>query len=165
MSHSVLLDTSFFIRLLNPDDKLHNNAKDYFKYFLENDIVIKISTISVAEYCVRGKIGELPLEKVQIIPFNIDHAVRAGELASIVFNKKSGSEDKFQDRKIISNDTKLFTQADLDPSVTYFLTSDSECRKVYDIMASETKVSFEIIDLNNPYHEVFGKLDLQFDQE
>ena len=29
-NYSVLLDTSFFIRLLNSDDLLHTNAKDYF---------------------------------------------------------------------------------------------------------------------------------------
>ena len=32
---SVLLDTSFFIRLLNSEDPLHENAKGYYKYFLE----------------------------------------------------------------------------------------------------------------------------------
>lgn len=31
----VLLDTSFFIRLLNEADPLHDNALDYFRYFLE----------------------------------------------------------------------------------------------------------------------------------
>ena len=41
----VLLDTSFFIRLLNEEDPLHENAFGYFRYFLEHDFVIKISTI------------------------------------------------------------------------------------------------------------------------
>ena len=45
----VLLDTSFFIRLLNEEDSLHENALGYFKYFLEHDFVIKISTIAIAE--------------------------------------------------------------------------------------------------------------------
>ncbi|MGX1023886.1 putative nucleic acid-binding protein [Psychroflexus sp. MBR-150] len=40
MKHSVLLDTSFFIRLLNDEDPLHSNAVNYFKYFLENDVVL-----------------------------------------------------------------------------------------------------------------------------
>tara|TARA_R110000751_G_scaffold161356_4_gene267442 strand:+ start:39561 stop:39773 length:213 start_codon:yes stop_codon:yes gene_type:complete len=62
MKHSVLLDTSFFIRLLNDEDSLHTNAVGYFKYFLENDIVLKVSTISIAEYCVLGKLGDLPLK-------------------------------------------------------------------------------------------------------
>lgn len=74
MKHSVLLDTSFFIRLLNDTDPLHINAKAYFKYFLENDIILKVSTISIAEYCVRGSLDDLPLKNIQIIPFNLDHA-------------------------------------------------------------------------------------------
>lgn len=32
--NSVLLDTSFFIRLLNEEDPLHLNALRYFRYFL-----------------------------------------------------------------------------------------------------------------------------------
>jgi len=58
MKHSVLLDTSFFIRLLNDDDVLHQNAVGYYRYYLENGIIMKISTISVAEYCVLGRLEE-----------------------------------------------------------------------------------------------------------
>ncbi len=71
---SVLLDTSFLIRLLKKDDELHNNAYQYYRYFLEKGFVLKVSTISIAEYCVRGEIDELPLRSLQILPFNIDHA-------------------------------------------------------------------------------------------
>ena len=54
----VLLDTSFFIRLLNEEDSLHENALGYFKYFLEHDFVIKISTIAIAEvYAEKKKRG------------------------------------------------------------------------------------------------------------
>ena len=35
---SILLDTSFCIRLMKSNDSLHINAKDYFKHFLENKI-------------------------------------------------------------------------------------------------------------------------------
>lgn len=33
--YSVILDTSFMIRLLSASDKLHPNALGYFRYFLE----------------------------------------------------------------------------------------------------------------------------------
>lgn len=36
--NGVLLDTSFFIRLLNANDPLHNNAMGFFKYFLEQGL-------------------------------------------------------------------------------------------------------------------------------
>lgn len=35
---SVILDTSFMIRLLNEADRLHPNVRGYFRYFLENGI-------------------------------------------------------------------------------------------------------------------------------
>lgn len=60
----VLLDTSFFIRLLNEADPLHENALDYFRYFLEHDFVVKVSTIAIAEYCVRGDVDELDRKSV-----------------------------------------------------------------------------------------------------
>lgn len=69
MKHSVLLDTSFFIRLLNDEDRLHKNAVGYYKYFLENNIVLKVSTITIAEYCVLGKLDDLPLKNIQILVF------------------------------------------------------------------------------------------------
>lgn len=119
MKHSVLLDTSFFIRLLNDDDPIHNNAFGYFKYFLENQITLKISTISIAEYCVYGTLEELPLRNIQIIPFNYKDAQRTGEFAKIIFNENKISKEKLHPRAIIPNDSKLFAQADLDKSISH----------------------------------------------
>lgn len=84
----VLLDTSFFIRLMNEKDPLHANALGYFRYFLEHDFVVKISTIAIAEYCVRGEVNELPLKNMLIIPFNFDHARRAGKMIAEVYAEK-----------------------------------------------------------------------------
>lgn len=124
MKHSVLLDTSFFIRLLNDEDPLHKNAVDYFRYFLENDIILKVSTISIAEYCVLGKLEDLPLKNIQILPFNLKEAEKTGQFANIIFTENKVSEEKLFPRAIIPNDSKLFAQADLDKSVTHFVTSD-----------------------------------------
>ena len=104
--YSVLLDTSFFIRLLNPKDILHENVRGYYTYFLNNDITLKISTISIAEYCVRGKITDLPLRNLQIVPFNIIHAERTGQFANIIFTQKGNSKDDLHPRAIIPNDSK-----------------------------------------------------------
>src|ERR1019366_10390636 len=119
MHKAILLDTSFFIRLLDNTDKLHSNAKGYFKYFLEKDFVMMISTISIAEYCVLGDVQELPLKNLQIVPFNFDHAKRTGEFAKFVFQNRNSLDIK--DRKIIPNDTKLFAQADIEQEVEFYL--------------------------------------------
>lgn len=158
MTHSILLDTSFFIRLLNENDKLHLNALGYFKYCLEKDIILKCSTISIAEYCVGGNFDELPWRNLQVLPFNTDHGIRAGEFARIVFKEKGRLE--INNRNIIPNDSKLFAQADLDKSIMHFMTSDQECKKIYNIIASNSFPSFKIIDINIPYNEYFGVLDL-----
>lgn len=84
-SYSVLLDTSFLIRLLKADDPLHANAKAYFRYFIENDVEMYISTISIAEYCVKGSFDDLPFQVCRIMPFNIQHAPIAGKYASVIF--------------------------------------------------------------------------------
>lgn len=159
MKHSVLLDTSFFIRLLNEKDQLHSNALGYFKYFLEKDIVLKCSTISIAEYCVRGSHDELPWRNLQIIPFNFNHGIRAGEFARVVFEEK-GNLDLIN-RNIIPNDSKLFAQADVDDSVSHFVTSDKECLKVHKILKKIVNAKFDIINIRTPYNEIYGLLDFE----
>ena len=124
----VLLDTSFFIRLLNDQDPLHQNTLGFYRHFLQKGVRLKCSTISVAEYCVRGKIEQLPLKDLQILPFNLLHAVKAGEFANIVFTQKNNLN--LGSRSIIPNDSKLFAQANVEKEIAYFATSDVECMKI-----------------------------------
>jgi hypothetical protein len=158
MSNAVLLDTSFFIRLLKLDDPLFTNADGYFRYFLENDYILTISTISIGEYCTGGSVDELPLKNLQILPYNFDHAKRAGEFAKIVFENKEPLH--LTQRRIIPNDTKLFAQADTDEKIGFYLSSDMESFKIYSLLRGTTKVHFEFLDLHIPYNEAFGVLGL-----
>ena len=156
--HSVLLDTSFFIRLLNDTDLLHNNAKEYYKYFLENDIIMKISTISIAEFCVRDEIENLPLDTIQIVPFNLEHAKIAGSFARNIFLEKNNSQIDIRPRAIIPNDSKLFAQAQTDKSILHYITSDSESGKTIELLNKKIKTNFVFVDIKNPVNEVFGTL-------
>jgi predicted nucleic acid-binding protein len=160
MKHSVLLDTSFFIRLLNDEDPLHKNAIGYYRYFLENDIVLKVSTISIAEYCVLGSLDDLPLKNIQIVPFNLKEAEKTGEFANIIFTQKKISEEDLSPRAIIPNDSKLFAQADMDKSVTHFVTSDKRSKKTLEHLKKGIKPKFDIISIEIPFTETFGVLDL-----
>lgn len=158
----VLLDTSFFIRLLNEEDPLHNNALGYFRYFLEHDFVIKISTIAIAEYCVRGDVSELPLKNMLIVPFNFDHAQRAGKMIAEVYAEKKRRGATIAPRAIVPNDTKMFAQADVEPDINFYGTADVECKKVYDMIKTlEGKLSFDFIDITIPYTTFFGLLDFK----
>lgn len=159
MTHkAVLLDTSFFLRFLNDSDPLFKNADSYFRYFLQKEITMMISTITIAEYCVGGDVHELPLRNLQIVPFNLDHSKRTGEFAKIVFQNKG--KLKLKERNIIPNDTKLFAQADSEKAVEFYLSSDTESKKIYNLLREETSPKFQFIDLNTPYNETFGLLEL-----
>ena len=158
MTHkSVLLDTSFFLRFLNEASPLFKNADGYFRYFLEKEITMIISTISIAEYCVGGDVHELPLRNLQILPFNLDHAKRTGEFARIAFLNKG--KLKLKERNIIPNDTKLFAQADREKGVEFYLSSDTESLKIYNLLKQETQPSFQFLDLNISHSQAFGLLD------
>lgn len=156
---AVLLDTSFFLRFLNENDPLFHNADGFFRYFLQEEITMMISTISIAEYCVGGDVHELPLRNLQIVPFNLNHSKRTGEFAKIVFQNKG--KLKLKERNIIPNDTKLFAQADCENAVEYYLSSDTESLKIYNLLRQESSPKFQFIDLNTPYNEIFGLLDLR----
>lgn len=159
MMHSgVLLDTSFFLRFLNDEDPLFKHADGYFGYFLQKEMPLFISTISIAEYCVGGDAVELPLRNLRIVPFNFDHARRTGELARIVFSKRM--EIRIQNRNIIPNDSKLFAQADREPGITYYLSSDVKSRKIFEALQSSCMVNSRFLDLHLSHQEVFGLLDL-----
>jgi hypothetical protein len=158
MTHkAVLLDTSFFLRFLNDTDPLFKNADGYFRYFLEKEIVMVISTISIAEYCVGGDVHELPLKNLQIIPFNLDHGKRAGEFARIVFQQKNKLQLK--ERNIIPNDSKLFAQADMEKAVEFYLSSDVESFKIYKLLKEYTTPKFQFLDLTIPFSQTFGIFD------
>jgi hypothetical protein len=159
MTHkSVLLDTSFFLRFLNTNDPLFKNADGYFRYFLEKEITMMISTISIAEYCVGGDVNELPLRNLQIIPFNLDHAIRTGEFAKIAFQNRKTLD--LNNRNIIPNDTKLFAQADVEKSIEFYLSSDAESHKIYSLLSQNANPRFQFINLHNSHSTSFGILDL-----
>ncbi|MCC7430325.1 hypothetical protein IT568_05740 [bacterium] len=159
MKHkSILLDTSFFLRFLNDSDPLFQNADGYFRYFLQKEISMMISTISIAEYCAGGDVSELPLRNLQVLPFNLDHSKRAGEFARIIFNERKKKNLQLTTRNIIPNDTKLFAQADTDKTIDFYLSSDTESLKVYNLLKQHSTPKFQFIDLNTPYKETFGIL-------
>ena len=75
----VFCDTGFMIRLLDKTNELHCNAISYFQYFLDNGYIIRMSTIAVAEFCVKGEINHLPLKNILLSPYNAYHASETGK--------------------------------------------------------------------------------------
>jgi hypothetical protein len=158
---SILLDTSFFIRLLNDEDVLHKNVLGFFEHFLNQEIRLKCSTICVAEYCVRGEIEELPLQNIEILPFNLNHAITAGKFANVCFSNKNVLN--LSNRLIIPNDNKLFAQAHIEKDISHFATSDEEVIKVYDLLNHNSPLNFEIINIRNSLSDFLNLLPFTLD--
>lgn len=96
-----------------------------------------------------------------IVPFNLDHAEKAGEFASIIFSEKNISKESLLPRAIIPNDSKLFAQADVDNSISQFITSDKRSQKTFNLLKIRTTPKFDIIDISIPHDQVFGILDFK----
>ncbi len=156
MLKGVLLDTSFFLRFLNEADPLFGNADGYFKYFVDHETPMFLSTIVVAEFCVGGTIDQLPLKYMRMLPFNVDHAIRAGAFRA-AFRGHSVAPGE---RVLITNDTKLFAQADTTPEISHFLTSDDGCgKKLERLKEAGASPKFAVLSIRRPLSEVLGELD------
>jgi hypothetical protein len=138
---------------------LHTNAKTYFKYFLEKEIEMYCSTISIAEYCVKGSVDELPLKDVRVLPFNFFHAIVAGKFAEIAYSQRESKQ--LPNRTIILNDIKLFAQAHYESNISHFITSDGECSKIYNAIITGTLASFQIVNISHSLSSSIGELPFE----
>jgi len=106
---SVLVDNSFVTRLLKSDDEFHENVVEYFKYFIENEIVLYLSTVVVSEYAVANDPDNLlALNAFQLLEFDYEDAKIAGRYFAYLKDSKDLRE--VEERKVIINDLKLFAQ-------------------------------------------------------
>ena len=153
---SILLDTSFCIRLLKSNDPLHQNAKDYFKYFLEKKIEINLSSIVIAEYSVKDNANNLPLDFVKIIPFDFFDGKTAGEFHSILINNKEQVPNI--ERNVIKDDCKLIAQI-FNRNIQGYITKDKRSfdQIIHPILRSKG-FSIELLDLEIPLKDFKGEL-------
>lgn len=154
----VFIDTNFLIKLLNSQDPIHENAKRYFKYFLDNQMIILVSAIAIGEYCIKGEITELPLKNIQTLNYNVFHAIKAGACGSIAFNARKLKEIS-TNRIVITNDVKLFAQAEIE-KVDYYITGDKNSREIFDLLKKDTGLSYQFIDIYETVEDSFGLLFL-----
>ena len=143
------------IKLLDDTDPLHQNAKDYFRHHVQQNNTLWISTIAIAEFCVRGSFDDIPFRNLKVLPFNVDHAVVAGKFMEIVFRQKHRI---LAPRAIIPNDCKLFSQASFE-SIDCFLTCDGPAETMYGIIKAEINPKFDIQNIKTPLSEYLGELE------
>lgn len=154
---SVLLDNSFCIRLLKSDDEFHQNAKDYFEYFLENGVELYLSTIVVSEYAVGDNPDNLlSLNVFRLLEFDYADAKTAGSF----FSELKSNEDlrETEQRKVIINDIKIFAQIHNRKIDAYITKDRKSLNKMIKPLKKSHNLNFEFIDLTVPLHFRLGRL-------
>ncbi|MDD1617823.1 MAG: hypothetical protein CG439_2881 [Methylococcaceae bacterium NSP1-2] len=120
MKPSVLLDTSFFISLVDSNRTNHNFANQYYKHLLEQSIPIYFSTIVAAEFGIKQPITDLQLKNFRILPFNITHSIEAAHIWNLLDGRDSGDN-----RSVVRDDMKIIAQA-LHEKIPFILTDDAK---------------------------------------
>jgi predicted nucleic acid-binding protein len=153
---SVLLDNSFCIRLLKSDDEFHQNAIDYFEYFLDNKIEMYLSTIVVSEYAVGDNPDNLlSLNVFRLLEFDYADAKLAGNFFAVLKSNEEIRES--EQRKVIINDIKLFAQIQ-NRQIDAFITKDRKLLKMVDPLKKSHNLKFEFIDLSIDINSNLGRL-------
>lgn len=114
---SILLDTSFLITLADSTRPHHEVAKQYFREALKQSVPLYFSAIVASEFQVKQAVTDLPLRHFNVVPFNIDHAMTAGNLMRVL------QRDQGDDRPGFKDDVKLLAQMRCE-SITHILTED-----------------------------------------
>lgn len=154
---SILLDNSFVTRLLKSDDEFHSNVREYLEYFLEQGIVLYLSTIVVGEYAVADNPDNLlELNCFQILEYDYGDAKIAGEFFASLKNDEELRAAEV--RNVIINDIKLFAQIK-NREIGAFITKDRKSlSKFIEPLKRDKGLSFEFVDLSVPLKDWLGTL-------
>lgn len=153
---SIMLDTSFCIRLMDGEDPLHQNALTYFRYFLVEKIAIHLSTIAVAEYAVGDDPSNLPIDKLQLEAFDFRDAATAGLLHRELIGQKTNVEG--YNRRIIANDLKILAQIKT-RSIDSIITKDvASFSKFVKPLIDVGLLDVIFFDMNIPPNRAIGEL-------
>lgn len=154
--NSIMLDTSFCIRLMDKNDNLHQVALDYFKFFLTEKITIHISTIAVAEYAVGDDPANLPLNNLQIETFDfID-----GKTAGLFHKEIKGNSGNIAgyNRRVIANDVKILAQIQTKKIDAIISKDINSLRQYVTPLVNANLLQVKFIDMNTPLNQTLGQL-------
>lgn len=154
---SILLDNSFVTRLLKSDDEYHQNVVEYYEYFLQKGIIMYLYTIVISEYSVADNPDNLlALKSFQLLEFDYGDAKLAGEY--FAFLKNDSTLRDIEERKVIINDLKLFSQIQ-NRGIDSFITKDRKAlSKMIEPLSKDKGLSFQYFDLTYPINQILGRL-------
>lgn len=119
MADGVLLDTSFLITLANAERPNHATARRYFDFFVEEGVLMYLSTIVASEFHVKQPVQHLPLRSFSVLPFSLSAAMAAAELDRLREGEVTA------DRVALKDDLKILGQA-RELAVAFLITEDEK---------------------------------------
>jgi hypothetical protein len=145
MAAGVLLDTSFLITLAGKSRAHHEAARRYWRYFIEEEVPIFLSTIVVSEFCVKQEIDPQILRCCVVLPFNWDDAQCVATLDWKPLRPAGVERDALKD------DIKIIAQA-ARMDVEFVITDDSESFfRFCETFSAAGKVGFKAIKLEDGF--------------
>lgn len=120
-----LVDTSFLISLAKPAEGNHAAARQYYKGCLDRHVPLYLSTVVVAEFSVKQSVMDLELRNFIVLPFNIDHGMKAGQLWNQI------ARDEGDSKSVVKDDLKLIAQCACEGSISHLLTGDDKTLAKY----------------------------------
>jgi hypothetical protein len=141
---------------MDENDNLHINALEYFKFFLQEKIIIHLSTIVVAEYAVGDDPQNLPVDNLQIETFDFRDAATAGLFHKELIGDKNNIAG--YNRRIIANDVKILAQIK-NRQIEAIISKDVQSHTKYvEPLINSNLLSVKFIDFNKKLNEVLGEL-------
>lgn len=163
----VLCDTSFLITLLNPKRAENKVADDYYKFFLDYEVPLFLSSIVIGEYCVRGSYEELPIMSMIPLTYTVAHAREAATIAAtLIRHRKTEHQDGLKGaRADIPNDSMLLGQCVAEDGISHFITADRKFKDRISRAFEDNPLSCQIITLEHTVAEVAGTLDFNTNEQ
>ena len=151
MIRAVLVDTSYLIALVNDADPLHEDAKRYYKYFLQHSIPMYLSVIVIAEFHQKqSAIDLLGSEKYITLPYNVTEALASADMGHAL-----GSGARVGNRAEFKDDVKLLAQAK-NENLEFLITADAATLHKYcEKLRQAGMINTQSICLTDGYDEAW----------
>ena len=150
MNNMAVLDTGFLISLVSRTRPFHQAARSYYKYFLENRVVMLLPTVVVAEFSIVQPIRDLPLRNFRVLPFNLPEAVKCAELNAHHYRQQLGNAGQ---RDSVKDDFKIIAQAVVQQARLLVTEDETTICRYCERLKADGKIAFRVVKLSAGFDE------------
>lgn len=158
MNNMAVVDTGFLISLVGRNRPCHQAARSYYKYFLDNSVVMLLPTVVIAEFSIVQPVTDLPLRNFRVLPFNLPEAVKCAELNAHHYRHQLGNAGQ---RDSVKDDFKIIAQAVVQEARLFVTEDETTLCKYCERLKADSKIEFRVIKLSGGFDEALVNNDGQ----